>query len=265
VDGTPAYQSLAEELRTRIVSGRLRPGDRLPAEPRLCESTGLSRSTVREALRLLASQHLITTTRGVTGGSFVARPTPAALSQSVATGLQMLLVCGPVDGRHVFEIRELVEVPAAGLAAERRSAVDVAALRATLCDGSTAGLDERVAAHRAFHTTLIAAADNPVLELISRPLYDVANERDLVSRAPAGFWSRADAEHRAIVDAVATGDVMAARRAAADHLARLRADYAWTRAPAPAPASTPAPAPASTPAPAPASTPASAPARSWKV
>lgn len=225
MDGTPAYQTLAEELRDQIVSGRLRPGDRLPAEPRLCESAGLSRSTVREALRVLASQNLITTTRGVTGGSFVARPSPAAFAATLATGLRMLVANGPVDGWHLFEIRELVEVPAAGLAAQRRSAVDVAALRAALCDPSSVDLDELVAAQRAFHTTLIAAARNPVLELISRPLYDVPNERELAGRAPAGFWRRVDAEHRALIAAVAAGDVVAARLAASDHLARLRREY----------------------------------------
>src|ERR1051325_7951226 len=70
----PAYQLLADELRADITSGRLQPGERLPPEPELCVKTGVSRSTVREALRLLARQHLIVTTRGVTGGSFVSHP-----------------------------------------------------------------------------------------------------------------------------------------------------------------------------------------------
>src|SRR5438876_352461 len=69
--GISSYQALADGLRAQITSGKLRPGDRLPTEPQLCAQSGLSRSTVREALRLLTSQNLIVTTRGVTGGSFV--------------------------------------------------------------------------------------------------------------------------------------------------------------------------------------------------
>ena len=76
----PAYRLLADDLRAQITSGRLVPGDRLPTEPQLCQRSGVSRSTVREALRLLASQHLIVTTRGVSGGSFVAHPSPTLCS-----------------------------------------------------------------------------------------------------------------------------------------------------------------------------------------
>src|SRR4051794_41929928 len=77
---------LADELRADITSGRLQPGERLPPEPELCVRTGVSRSTVREALRLLASQHLIVTTRGVTGGSFVAHPDAEQLSEALSPG-----------------------------------------------------------------------------------------------------------------------------------------------------------------------------------
>src|SRR5205814_10463032 len=94
----PAYQLLADTLRAEITSGRLRPGDRLPAEPQLCERSGVSRSTVREALRLLASQHLIVTTRGVTGGSFVNRPSVADLADTVRNGMRVRRPSSRVTG-----------------------------------------------------------------------------------------------------------------------------------------------------------------------
>ncbi|HEY3480196.1 MAG TPA: GntR family transcriptional regulator, partial [Streptomyces sp.] len=72
----PAYQLLSDALRARIITGELKPGEKLPVEPDLSTQYGVSRSTVREALRLLASQNLIITTRGVAGGSFVAYPKP---------------------------------------------------------------------------------------------------------------------------------------------------------------------------------------------
>src|SRR5215212_1220523 len=112
---------LADELRADITSGRLQPGERLPPEPELCIKTGVSRSTVREALRLLASQHLIVTTRGVTGGSYVAKPDAATLAASLSRGVNLLVTATPVGIRELMEVRDLLEVPAAGLAARRRT------------------------------------------------------------------------------------------------------------------------------------------------
>src|SRR5436305_15318827 len=101
----PAYRLLADGLREQTTSGQLRPGERLPTEPELCVRTGVSRSTVREALRLLASQHLIVTTRGVTGGSYVAQPDPATLAESLTGGVRMLLACTPVGVNEPMEGR----------------------------------------------------------------------------------------------------------------------------------------------------------------
>src|ERR671917_1963396 len=101
----PAYQLLADELRNEITSGRLQPGERLPPEPELCVRTGVSRSTVREALRLLASQHLIVTTRGVTGGSFVAHPDAEQLAEALSTGLTMLTNSAEVGLADLLELR----------------------------------------------------------------------------------------------------------------------------------------------------------------
>lgn len=226
VDQGPAYQVLAAQLREQITSGRLRPGDRLPAEPQLCERSGVSRSTVREALRLLASQHLIVTTRGVTGGSFVNRPSVADLADTVSDGMRMLIATGTVGAAQLFEVRETFEVPAAGLAALRRTDADLDALAAARYDPDGAGLDEMVDAIRAFHMALTAATANPVYELAMLPLYHVANERELGASAPAGFWHRVDAEHREILRAIRARDARAAREASAAHLAYLRAMFA---------------------------------------
>ncbi|MEV4189191.1 GntR family transcriptional regulator, partial [Streptosporangium canum] len=116
-----AYQALAADLRDRIVSGEFQPGDRLPIEPDLCVRYGVSRSTVREALRLLASQNLIRTVRGTTGGSFVAHPDPDHISAYLETSFDLMRV----GIGQLMEIRELLEVPAAGLAALRRTGADL--------------------------------------------------------------------------------------------------------------------------------------------
>lgn len=226
----PAYQVLADDLRGQITSGRLRPGQRLPTEPELCLRTGVSRSTVREALRLLASQHLIVTTRGVTGGSYVAQPDPARLAESLTGGVRMLLACTPVGVDELIEVREMVEVPAAGLAARRRTDADLTALRQALYDPEHDDVPTKAAAQRAFHAALAAATGNPVYELLARPLYAVANEGELVEAASQRLWRLADAEHRAILRAVEERDVEAAQEATRTHLANLKAN--WPETPA---------------------------------
>ncbi|GAA5183435.1 FadR/GntR family transcriptional regulator [Rugosimonospora acidiphila] len=219
----PAYQLLADDLRSQITSGRLRPGDRLPTEPELCARAGVSRSTVREALRLLSSQRLIVTTRGVTGGSFVAEPNASELAESLSAGVRLLLATAAAGMSDLMEVREMLEVPAAGLAARRRTEADLERLRSTMFDPVHDELPVRLAAHREFHVALAAAAGNPLFELVTGPLYAITNEVQLSDLAPQGTWLGIDAEHREILRCVAAGDGPAAERAVTWHLARLHA------------------------------------------
>jgi DNA-binding FadR family transcriptional regulator len=217
----PAYQLLADDLRLQITSGRLRPGDRLPTEPELCARCGVSRSTVREALRLLSSQKLIITTRGVTGGSFVAQPNASELAESLSAGVRLLLATAAVGVTDLMEVREMLEVPAAGLAARRRTEADLERLRSTMFDPENDEPAVRHSAHRAFHVALAAAAGNPLYELVTGPLYAITDEVQLADLAPENTWLGIDAEHREILRCVAAGDGPAAERAVTWHLARL--------------------------------------------
>lgn len=219
---TPAYRLLADDLRAQITSGRLRPGDRLPTEPQLCSSTGVSRSTVREALRLLSSEHLIVTTRGVSGGSFVAHPSPSQLSETLATGVQLMRSTSMVSLADLLEVREMIEVPAAGLAAVRRQESDLAAIRASLFDPAVAEVSAMLAHHRAFHGAIARACDNTLLELVMQPLHTVSNDHELVEGHGATLWRQIDADHRAIFEAVERRDAAGAERACAQHIANLR-------------------------------------------
>lgn len=224
--GTPAYQVLADGLRAQITSGKLRPGDRLPTEPQLCAQSGLSRSTVREALRLLTSQNLIVTTRGVTGGSFVAEPSPKKLAETLENGLGMLVANGNVQGVHLFDVRAMLEVPAAELAAGLRTEAHLADLAAAMFD-PTDELDKVLPAIREFHTTIAAATGNPLLLLISESLFP-SNDRQLILDAPAGYLPRVDAEHREILAALRDGDGPRAAAATRAHLDYLRDTFSDT-------------------------------------
>jgi GntR family transcriptional regulator, transcriptional repressor for pyruvate dehydrogenase complex len=214
----PAYQQLADELRAEITSGRLQPGERLPPEPELCVKIGVSRSTVREALRLLASQHLIVTTRGVTGGSFVAHPDAEQLADGLSTGFALLTHSAAVGLADLLELRRALEVPAAGLAAVRREETHLTELRDTLFDPDIDAVDIMLAAHSSFHRAMAKATGNPLFELVGRPLYQIGYGEELIGSLPAGYWDRIDSDHRAILDCVAARDAEGASRASAAHL-----------------------------------------------
>lgn len=214
----PAYQMLADELRADITSGRLQPGERLPPEPELCIKTGVSRSTVREALRLLASQHLISTTRGVTGGSFVSHPDAEQLADALATGFTLLTNSAAVGLADLLELRRALEVPAAGLAAVRRTDKDLIEIRGAVFDPKVEEFDTMMAAHTAFHSAVARATGNPLFELVVRPLYQARYGEDVTDSLPDGYWAQIDADHRVLVDCLAARDAGAATRAASRHL-----------------------------------------------
>ena len=209
---------LADELRADITSGRLQPGERLPPEPELCVKTGVSRSTVREALRLLASQHLIVTTRGVTGGSFVVHPDAEQLADSLTTGFTLLTNSPGVGLADVLELRRALEVPGAGLAAVRRTDDHLIEIRGTLFDPMVDDMDTMMLGHAAFHTAVAKATGNPLFELVARPIYHAAYGEDLTTDLPDGYWRHIDADHRLLLDCLAARDAAAATRAAAGHL-----------------------------------------------
>ncbi|MET3428941.1 DNA-binding FadR family transcriptional regulator [Actinoplanes tereljensis] len=214
----PAYQLLADELRADITSGRLQPGERLPPEPELCVKTGVSRSTVREALRLLASQHLIVTTRGVTGGSFVSHPDAEQLADGLATGFTLLTNSDGVGLADLLELRRALEVPAAGLAALRREDDHLLEIRSALFDPALDDLETMLAAHAAFHMAVAKATGNPLFELVVRPLYHATYGEEVTSNLPEGYWVQIDVDHRQMLDCLVNRDAEAASRAAAAHL-----------------------------------------------
>ncbi len=117
----PAYEQVAGQLRALIQNGSIAVGERLPVETQLAAAFGVSRTTVREALRTLGSQGLVHTTRGPTGGTFVSYPDDERLQQSIEAHLGLLNGSARLTDVDYFDAREMIEVPCARLAAERRT------------------------------------------------------------------------------------------------------------------------------------------------
>jgi GntR family transcriptional repressor for pyruvate dehydrogenase complex len=223
----PAYQALADSIRDRILSGELEPGQRLPIEPELSTEYGVSRSTVREALRVLASQNLVSTSRGVLGGSFVAHPQPHQISDYLQSSLGLLTgtSSSEITVDTLLEARELLEVPAAGLAAFRRTGADMEILEESLVGPQPFDSAARQELSLDFHAALLRTAGNPLMEVLARPVFGVLSERFQVGDLSAAFWAEVDDDHRRIFEAVRDGDVDGAKTATRAHLAALRPAY----------------------------------------
>lgn len=220
----PAYERLAAVIRDQIVSGELNPGDQLPTESDMCAMQAVSRSTVREALRVLSSQNLVITTRGVSGGSFVVQPEPARIAEFLQTSLG-LLTSASGSVKDLLEVRALLEVPAAGIAARRRTRAQLDALRATMFDPRDVDIQSIFTSNRNFHGVLLASAGNPALEAVTQPVFRVLQDRFHREKASSRFWTRVDRDHREILDCVESKDVEGAEQAQAAHLDHLRSTY----------------------------------------
>jgi GntR family transcriptional repressor for pyruvate dehydrogenase complex len=218
----PAYQLLSDALRARIITGELKPGEKLPIEPELSMQYGVSRSTVREALRVLASQNLITTTRGVAGGSFVAYPNPEQVAGYLKASLRLLSQAHNLTIGQLAEVRDLLEVPAAGLAAQRRSEQHLQDLKATLVDRGQTSFEDLIASSRMFHAVLVRATGSPIVEMLSKPVFEIVFDHVREWEAPAGFWARIAGDHEAIFDAVEAQDPTLACEVIRDHLRKVR-------------------------------------------
>ncbi|KRP74066.1 MULTISPECIES: FadR/GntR family transcriptional regulator [Pseudomonas] len=144
-----------EQLRLRIAQGVWAVGERLPTEPELCAELGISRNTVREAMRVLAFSGLIEIRQG--DGSYL---------RSMTDPLGTMRALSHCTLGQAQETRQILEVEAIGLAAQRRTASDLRALRTAL-DASAAlyqgDLEAYISADLAFHQRLVDAAHNPAL------------------------------------------------------------------------------------------------------
>ena len=219
-----AYEVVADRLRKMILDGR-RANDRLPTESELCEKFGVSRSTIREALRTLASQGLITTHRGVTGGSRIVQLRHQDVGDMLTQSLTVLTRTDGCSVAELLEARELLEIPAARAAAARRDEQQLEAMGATLRALAGRSGAQTFEANRAFHAAILDATGNRLLQLMTEPLNRILQTRFLRDRATPAFWKVVTADHRAILRAIAAQDEDAAASTMAAHLTHLRTTY----------------------------------------
>src|SRR5215813_1106511 len=206
----------ADEIRRLIGAGNLKPGDALPVELKLSKSLGISRGSVREALRVLDGLGLVEKQPG----RRVIVADRSRLEMPPSIGEAALLKALPV----VYKVRGLVEERCAELAAHHRTDEEVAELEGYLAlfEEARKRGDQVAAAHNhgAFHTGLVSAARNPVLTaLFQQVRFSIAAVGD---RLPESLRDpRAASLHTAILEAVRSRDARRARAAARRHFRTL--------------------------------------------
>jgi GntR family transcriptional regulator, transcriptional repressor for pyruvate dehydrogenase complex len=205
VEGPGGPGQIVEQVLTLLRSNVLRAGDQLPPERELAAALRASRSTTREALRILQARGLLEVRVGARGGAFLAAPT----SDHAVQGFLDLLTSRGVSVTQVTEARAVVEVAALPLSCARATAEDIAELRA-LAERDQRALAEgsyQEAYSVAFHARLARCAHNPVIDTMLESMRDVLLASLAVTqRAPAMDRHRGLDEHRLIVDAVERGD-----------------------------------------------------------
>jgi GntR family transcriptional regulator, transcriptional repressor for pyruvate dehydrogenase complex len=194
---------IVEQIRLLMRQGQLKPGDRLPPERDLCERFGVSRVTVREALRMLESAGLV--------------------EIRVGEGLADLLTLSVISAVDVTEVRSILEVGIVPLVCERATEDDITALE-KICERSEAALrngEYTMDISQEFHIRVAQSTHNPALEMMLEsfrgPILMSLREARQIAPEMGGLGTK---EHEQFIEAVRRRDCEDAARIMRDHLAR---------------------------------------------
>jgi GntR family transcriptional repressor for pyruvate dehydrogenase complex len=217
IQSQPSHVAIADSIRRWIALGSVVPGDRLPSERELAERLGVGRMTVRQAIRVLADEGLVSTQRGRSGGTFVSDDPEHAFPVEEMTEKMLSAI------RENYEFRLNVEPLAARLAAERANDTERWAIRG-LAEGEATGVRSFRALDSRFHLAIANASHNRLLaEAVSR------SRTELFGWADRG-WEGADwgdvseydrdfaGRHRPVAEAIVAANPDAAAKRMAEHL-----------------------------------------------
>ena len=217
------YIRIVEQIEARILAGDLKVGDQLPPERELGEQFGVSRTAVREAIKILREKGLIEIRHG--RGTFVTNGTPGVMRQS----LDLLMKFGTTDGfANLVEVREILEPEIAALAALRMTEEHLIVMREAIdtMEAAFDRVDVYVEADLDFHLALAEATQNPLIPALMDPIIDLLREQRKRIGLVKGGLRRGQIHHKEILAAVTRHDARAAREAMQNHLLQVREDSA---------------------------------------
>jgi GntR family transcriptional repressor for pyruvate dehydrogenase complex len=219
VAGARVSSAITQQIRSAILEGKLQPGDRLPNERDLAERFGVSRVTVRDALRTLEAAGLLEIRLGASGGPFVTTPS----AQLVGEGISNMLVMSAVQPDQIAEARLILELGTVELVVERATDEEIEELRELVEQGARAleagEYDSELS--REFHAVLARLAHNAAIELVTETFAGPLSMHAVREREPTEVSHRRTVdEHLALVEAIADRDTERAREIMAAHLTR---------------------------------------------
>ncbi|WP_342641548.1 FadR/GntR family transcriptional regulator [Rhodoligotrophos ferricapiens] len=223
-----AASQIADRLEQEILEGRLKVDDRLPTEEELAAQFGVSRPTVREALKRLAARHLIRSRRGPSGGNFVTGPSPDDLAQSLGTAFALLMATDRVSLDEMAVARLELEAICCRRAAQLRTEEHLAGLRAELEIQRQSNLTDQdfCESELRFHRIIVEACDNALLRFMMNamvetlmPISNMIIFRLRDRKAIVEF-------HERMAEGLAHRDAEAAIAALSDLIAYIHALYA---------------------------------------
>ena len=217
------FERIVEQIEARIVSGALRVGDQMPSERELAEQFAVSRTAVREAVKILGKKGLVEIRPG--RGTFVINDTPNALRQS----LDMLMRLGRSDSpADLMEVREILEPEIAARAAKRitEEPLQQMQLAVDVMDRALHNTEAFVEADLDFHLALAEGTGNPIIPLLMDSIIDLLRDQRKRTGAVTGGLERGQYHHKRILEAVRARNADAARKAMEAHLQQVREDSA---------------------------------------
>ncbi|MDD5636560.1 MAG: FadR/GntR family transcriptional regulator [Atribacterota bacterium] len=219
------YVKIVEQIRELIREGKLKPGDRLPSEQELAEQFGISRPSVREAMSAL--EILGITERRVGKGNFIKDNSLSSTFYEEEI-LELEQEESPFE---LLEARKVLETELAGLASQKGSPEDIAAIETALSNMRDAlgNIPRMMEMDREFHINIAKAAHNSLLFSVMLNMSDLLKERLWVNMKEK-TWNLPDypqkyiKEHSAILEAIKSKDEKSARKAMYFHLAGVEED-----------------------------------------
>jgi DNA-binding FadR family transcriptional regulator len=220
-----ASERVAQEIVRDIVARGLETGDRLPLEAAMVDEYGVSRTSLREALRLLEVQGLISLKPGPGGGPVVGSVEPSHLARTATLYFHL----GAATYADVMESQVLMEATCARLAAQHPDRED--AMRPWLSQELPAEVSEYREQTTGFHGTVYQLADNPVLSLLTQAVTHIVTQHVIMTMDPVELRGPIVDEHAELARIIHDGDADAAEREMAAHFQRQH-DHFAARSPA---------------------------------
>lgn len=217
-------ERVASLIVQEILDQELPPGTMLPPEAAMLETYGVSRSSLREALRILEVNGLISMRSGSRGGPVVGAVDPASFGRTMSLFLQL----NRTTFTELMDARITMEPLMARLAAERKDPGRLEQLQASLqahreLDPTDA--KEYIRVVQDFHAVVAGLSGNPVLDLFGRALKEISTQRILASHQPPARWPEVKREHEEIAAAILTGDSRTAELLMAAHMRDFVASF----------------------------------------